>query len=124
MDGKDIDTESQEAITEGLLALTTLDKKREIHRGAMADGRYYDSDDECIFRGSMTTEAWHGEIMGLKRGLQARAASKRNKDTDAPNNGSAPGADSNTNSDAEDTRNVNEAPHQATQADTGGVQEE
>ena len=72
----------------------------------------------------MTTEAWHGEIMGLKRGLQVRTASKRNKDTDVPDNLSDPGAGSDADSNAEDARNTNEAPHLVPQVDTGGVQGE
>ena len=62
--------------------------------------------------------------MGLKRGLQVRAASKQNKDTNSPDNGSNPGADSDADSVAEDIRNANKAPHLAAQADTGGVQGE
>ena len=124
MDGEEIGSESQEAIAEGLLDLTILDKKPEIHRGAMAGGRYYNSDNDDMSRGSMNTEAWHGEIMGLKRGLQVRAASKRNNDTDAPEDGSVPMVDSDVDSNAEDAVNSKEAPHRATQADTGGVHNE
>ena len=80
----------------------------------MVGGRYYDSDNEDMSRRSMTTEAWHGKIVGLKRGLQVRAASKRNNDTNAPNNGSVPRADSDADSNAEDTRNANKAHHLAT----------
>ena len=41
IDGKEIGSKSQEAIAEGLLDLTILDKTPEIHRGAIAGGRYY-----------------------------------------------------------------------------------
>ena len=62
--------------------------------------------------------------MGLKQGLQVRAASKQNNDTDAPDNGSVPMADGDTGSDTEDARNTHKAPHGAAQADTEGVQKE
>ena len=39
LDSEDIGSESQEAIAEGLLDLTILDKKPEIHRGSMASGK-------------------------------------------------------------------------------------
>ena len=90
----------------------------------MAGGRYYNSDNDDMSRGSMNTEAWHGEIMGLKRGLQVRAASERNNDTDAPKDGSVPMADGDADSNAEDARNAKEAPHRAVQEDTGGMQKE
>ena len=105
MDGEEIGSESQGAIAEGLLDLTILNKKPEINRGAMTGRRYYDSDNGDMSRGFMTTEAWHGKTMGLKRGLQVRTASKRNNDTDAPKDGSIPMEDGDTDSDAEDTRN-------------------
>ena len=72
-------------------------------------------------RGSMNTEAWHRKIMGLKQGLQARAASKQNKHTDFPDNDSDSGADSDADSASEGARHANEAPHLPAQADTGGV---
>ena len=65
MEGDEIGSESQEAIAEGLLDLSILDRKPEIHRGAMESGKYYNSDDEDMFRASMNTEAWHEQIMGL-----------------------------------------------------------
>ena len=124
MDGKEIDSESQEAIAGGLLDLTILDKTPEIHRGAMPGGRYYNSNNKDMSRGSMNTEAWHGEITGLKGGLQARATTKRNNDTDAPEDRSDPMVDGDANSNGEDAMNTEEAPHRAAQADTGGVQKE
>ena len=72
----------------------------------------------------MNTEAWHGKSMCLERGLQVRAASKQNKDTNLPDNESNLGAESDADSAAKDTRHTNEAPHLPTQADTGGVQGE
>ena len=65
MDCEEFGSESQEAIAEGLLDLSILDKKPEIHRGAMESGKYYNSDDEDMSRASMNTEAWHGRIIGL-----------------------------------------------------------
>ena len=72
----------------------------------------------------MNTEAWHGNIMGLKQGLQVREALKQNKDTNLPNNNSHSGADSDADSATEDVGHTNKAPHLAAQADTGGVQGE
>ena len=43
MNGNAIGSKSQEAIAEGLLDLSILDKPPEIHRGAMAGGKYYGS---------------------------------------------------------------------------------
>ena len=111
-------------IAEGLLDLTILDKTPEIHRGAMAGGRYYGRKKGDMSRGSMNTETWHGKPMGLKGRLKARAINKRNNSTDAPEDGSNIAADGDANSNAEDTTNEKEAPHQAAQADEGGVQAE
>ena len=41
MDGDEIGSKSQEAIVKGLLDLSILDKPPEIHRGAIAGGKYY-----------------------------------------------------------------------------------
>ena len=90
IDGEEIGFESQEAIAEGLLDLSILDKAPEIHRGAMAGGKYYDSENEDMSRGSMNTEAWHGKIMGLEGGLRARANIKRGKVKMPPRKGAAP----------------------------------
>ena len=124
IDGKEIGSESQVAIAEGLLDLSILDKAPEIHRGAMAGNRYYDSKNKDMSRGSMNTEAWHGKIMGLKGGLRARAITKQNNRNDAPKEGSNTTADGNASSNAEDATNEEEASHQAVQADEGGVQAE
>ena len=62
--------------------------------------------------------------MGLKDGLRVRAITKQNNSTDAPEDGSDTTADGDVNSNAEDATNEEEAPHQATQADKGGVQVE
>ena len=122
IDGKEIVSESQEVVAKGLLDLTILDKTPEIHRGAMAGGRYYDIENKDMPRGSMNTEACHGKIMGLKGELKARATTKQNSSTDAPKDGSDTTADGDTNSDTEGAINVEEAPRQAPQAGTGGVQ--
>ena len=70
IDGKEIGSKSQEVIAEGLLDLSILDKAPEIHRGAIAGSRCYDSENEDMFRGSMNTEIWCGRIMGLEGGLR------------------------------------------------------
>ena len=54
---KDIGTKAHEAIMEGLLDLSILDKPREIHQGAMVDGKHYDRKSEDLSYASMNTEA-------------------------------------------------------------------
>jgi hypothetical protein len=90
----------------------------------MECGNYYNNDDEDISRASMNTEAWHGRIMGLTRGLQARAASKQDKDTDSPNNESDSEEEGDAEGAVEDPSSTNEAAHPPAPAETGGVQEE
>ena len=45
-DKEDQGTEPQEAIVEGLMDLFILDKSLDIHRGAMASGRYFNSNNK------------------------------------------------------------------------------
>ena len=90
----------------------------------MVSGKYYDSDNEDMSRGSMNTEAWHRRIMGLARGLQARAAFKQDKDTNPPNNESDSEEESDAEGAAEDPSHTNEAPHPPAPAEMGEVQEE
>ena len=90
----------------------------------MVSGKYYNSDNEDMSRGSMNTEAWHGRIMGLARGLQARAAFKQNKDTTPSDNGSDSEEDSNADGSAVDPSHTNGAPHLPAHADTRGVRGE
>ena len=62
IDGKEICSESQEAITESLIDLSILDKVPEIHRdrGATASGRYCNNENEDMSRRSMNIE--HGML--------------------------------------------------------------
>ena len=103
MNGDAIGSKSQEVIAEGLLDLSILDKPPEIHKGSMAGGKYYNSKNEDMSRGSMNTEAWHGRSMGLKHGLEVRASPKRGNGNNIPVEGSNTTADDNVCSDAEDT---------------------
>ena len=57
IDGEEISSKSQEAIADGLLYLSILDQAPEIHRGAIAGGKYYDSNNNNISKGFMNTEA-------------------------------------------------------------------
>ena len=57
IDGEEIGSKSQEAIAEGLLDLSILDKAPELHMAAIAGGRYYDSKNKNLSRGSMNIEA-------------------------------------------------------------------
>ena len=90
----------------------------------MESGKYYNSDNEDMSRASMNTEAWHGKIMGLAQGLQARAAFKQDKDTNSPNNESDSEEESDAEGAAENPSTTNEAPHPPAPAEMGGVQEE
>jgi len=90
----------------------------------MGSGKYYNSDDEDMPRASMNTEAWHGRIMGLARGLQVRAAFKQDKGTNSPNNESDSEEEGDAEGAAEDPSSTNEAPHPPAPAEMGGVQEE
>ena len=125
IDGEKVGSEPQEAIAEGLLDLSILDKAPEINRGTLAGSRYYNSKHEDISRGSMNTEAWHGKIMGLGGGLRARASTKMGNSNNAPAEGNNTTADGNASSNAEDATTEQKTPNQAAyQADEGGVQEE
>ena len=74
---KAVGTESQEVIVEGLLDLSILETPPKIHRGEMSGGRYYDSENEDMSWASMSTEAWHDKIMGMKDGLKATMVTKK-----------------------------------------------
>ena len=75
--------------------LSIFQKEPDVAKAAVPAGRYYDSNEGSVSRASITTEAWHGKILGMQGGIRARGRARiRNVDgAGAPPGSSDGGAD-------------------------------
>ena len=122
IDSEEIGSKSREAIAEGLLDLSILNKAPGTYRGTMAGGRYYISKHEDMSRGFMNTAAWHGKNMGLKGRLRAWVITKQNNSNNTLGEGSGTTSDGDVSSNTDDATTQDETPRQATHTVEGGVQ--
>ena len=113
-------SEAQDALAEGLFDLSIFKKDPDVTKAAVPAGRYYNSDDEEMSRASMTTEAWHGKIMGLQGGIRARrqARVKKSDGASAP-----PESSDGTAGAASSEPNSSQPPPPAQEASDAGAQQ-